>query len=175
MGSMVHLDAVATRPFDAQELKQAFGHFATGVSIITGLQASGEPYGLTVSSFQALSLDPALILYSVRRGAASLDFLTVRKTFGVSVLCQGQEWIARQFAERRPDRYSNVTWTPGHFGSPLIDNAIASFECDVWSTYEGGDHVIVVGRVCNLAAGMDGPPLVYFRGRFLPDHAHTSS
>lgn len=158
----------ASAAFAAADLKKVYGHFATGISIITGRQSNDEPFGLTVSSFQALSLDPPLVLYSVQKGAASLDFLAARRTFGVSVLAHGQDWVARQFAERRPDRFANVAWTPGSHGSPLIDSALAAFECELWSTYEGGDHVIVIGRVLDIATTLEGSPLVYFRGGFLP-------
>lgn len=158
----------AQAAFAAADLKKVYGHFATGISIITGRQPNDEVFGLTVSSFQALSLDPPLVLYSVRKGAASLEFLSARRTFGVSVLASGQDWIARQFAERRPDRFANVAWTPGRHGSPLIDNAIAAFECELWGTYEGGDHVIVIGRVMDIATTLEANPLVYFRGGFLP-------
>lgn len=158
----------ASAAFAATDLKKVYGHFATGISIITGRQPDDEPFGLTVSSFQALSLDPPLVLYSVQKGAASLDFLAARRNFGVSVLAHGQGWIARQFAERRPDRFANVAWTLGRHGSPLIDCAIAAFECELWDTYEGGDHVIVIGRVLDLAATLEESPLVYFRGGFLP-------
>lgn len=165
----------ASAAFAATDLKKVYGHFATGISIITGRQPDDGPFGLTVSSFQALSLDPPLVLYSVQKGAASLEFLSAKRTFGVSVLAHGQDWIARQFAERRPDRFANVDWTAGRHGSPLIDSAIAAFECELWGTYEGGDHVIVVGRVMDLAATAEGSPLVYFRGGFLPHGISASS
>ncbi len=159
--------AAAEGPADAATLKRAFGSFATGITIVTGMRPDGQPFGLTASSFQAVSLAPPLVLYNVQRGAASLDFLAARQMFCANVLRHDQAWMARQFAERRPDRFSGVDWTPGLGGCPLIDGALASFECRLWTTYDGGDHVIVIGNVVRQSHAEEGEPLVYFRGGFL--------
>lgn len=152
---------------DVATLKRAFGSFATGITIVTGLRPDGKPFGLTASSFQAVSLTPPLVLYNVQRGAASLDFLAERQMFCANVLRHDQAWMARQFAERRPDRFNGVDWTPGQEGCPVIDGALASFECRLWNTYDGGDHVIVIGNVVRQSHAEEGEPLVYFRGSFL--------
>lgn len=152
---------------DVTTLKRAFGSFATGITIVTGLRPDGAPFGLTASSFQAVSLAPPLVLYNVQRGAASLEFLAQRRAFCANVLRHDQAWMARQFAERRPDRFSGVDWKPGHCGCPLIDGALARFECRLWNTYDGGDHVIVIGNVVRQSHAEEGEPLVYFRGAFL--------
>lgn len=158
---------IMLEPVDAAMLKRAFGSFATGITIIAGLRPDGEPFGLTASSFQAVSLNPPLVLYNVQRGAASLDFLAQSGAFCANVLRHDQAWMARQFAERRPDRFANVGWVPGFGGCPLIEGALASFECRLWNTYDGGDHVIVIGSVVRHDTAEDGEPLVYFRGGFL--------
>ncbi|MFT3987866.1 flavin reductase family protein [Aestuariivirga sp.] len=155
------------KTFDAQELRSAFSHFPTGVCVVTGLQADNMPFGLTVSSFQTLSLDPALVLFSVQRGAASLGFLAHRAAFAVNILRESHGWMARQFASRCPDRFANVAWAASGNGNPLLTEALAHFECVVWNTYEGGDHVIVIGHVQHAAAHEDGTPLIFHRGAFL--------
>jgi len=155
------------KSFDAHELRAAFSHFPTGVCVVTGLQANDAPFGLTVSSFQTLSLDPALVLFSVQRGAASLGFLAHRGAFAVNILRESHGWMARQFASRCPDRFANVAWTASGTGNPLLSEALAHFECVVWSTYEGGDHVIVIGHVQHVAAQEDGTPLIFHRGSFV--------
>lgn len=161
--------------FDPARLRHAFGHVPTGVCVITGLQETGEPYGLTVSSFQTLSLDPALVLYSIRRGASSLAFLASRSSFTINVLRDGQSWIARQFAERRTDRFANVEWFPGRKGNPRLAHAIAHFDCELWSTCDGGDHVIVIGRIHEMSADSEGHPLIYLKGSFLPQPTSSTA
>ena len=161
-------DSRDTRQFNARDLRPAFGHFPTGVCVITGMQPDGTPFGLTVSSFQTLSLDPALILYSVRRGAASLDFLSRRACFAVNILQAGQDWIARQFASHCRDRFASVAWQASRRGNPLLHDALARFECSVWKTYDGGDHVIVIGQINDIDGLQGGKPLIFHRGGFVP-------
>ena len=157
---------------DTRTLRRALGSFATGITVVTGRRPDGEPYGLTASSFQSLSLDPPLILYSSQRGAASLDSLAARPAFCANVLRHDQAWMALQFAERRPDRFKDVEWEAGLFDCPVIDGVLASFECRLWGTYDGGDHVIVIGEVLRQRHAEHGNPLLYFRGGFLE---HTAS
>lgn len=157
----------ATAEVEPAMLKRAFGSFATGITIVTGMRPDGEPFGLTASSFQAVSLAPPLVLYNVQRGAASLNFLAESRVFCANVLRHDQAWMARQFAERRPDRFSGVEYTPGLDACPLIEGALATFECRLWNTYDGGDHVIVIGNVVRQHCVEEGEPLVYFRGGFL--------
>lgn len=147
-------------------LRRSFGGFATGITVVTGVRGDGRPFGLTASSFQCVSLAPPLVLFSVRRGAASLRFLDQHPHFCVNVLTEDQAWLARQFAAPVEDRFQGASWQEGLQGCPLLAHALASFECDVHGTFEGGDHRVVLGQVRRHQVRDDGEPLLYFRGAF---------
>lgn len=157
-----------TTPGDPVDFRQALGCFPTGITIITGLTDNGIRFGLTASSFQSVSLAPPLILYSVRRGAASIDLVKSSGTFCVNVLRDDHAELAKRFAAPVPDRFRGVEWKSGSLGCPVLPDAIANFECRLWATYDGGDHEIVIGEVVALKRAPDGNPLVYFRGEFHP-------
>ncbi|MBL8709225.1 MAG: flavin reductase family protein [Rhodospirillaceae bacterium] len=152
---------------DPITLRRALGSFATGIAVVTGRRPDGEPFGLTASSFQSLSLDPPLVLYNAQKGAASLAFLAERPAFCVNILRRDQAWMARQFAEHRPDRFAGVAWEAGWSDCPVVEGALATFECRLWANYDGGDHVIVIGEVMRQRFVEVGDPLLYFRGSFM--------
>ncbi|MFI1016675.1 flavin reductase family protein [Streptomyces sp. NPDC020965] len=154
---------------DADHLRRAFGAFATGVTVVTVRGPS--PRGMTANSFTAVSLDPALVLVCVDRGAVTHRILEAADGFGVSVLGEGQEDMARHFADRsRPmgaDQFAAVDWHPGPAtGAPLIDGALAQFECETWRQYDGGDHTIFLGRVLTARRSPERDALVFLGGRF---------
>lgn len=162
----------ATTPggsIDPQSLRRAFGSFATGVTVMT---VGGEvPHGMTANSFTAVSLDPPLLLVCVQRDAAMHTRLGESGCFGISVLGAGQEEVARYFADRRRplgrEEFDPVGWVPGEAtGSPLIAGAAAHFECEVWRTYDGGDHTIFIGRLLSAARRPDDDVLLFLSGRF---------
>lgn len=153
-------------PEDPATLRAALGSFATGITVITGETAEGRRFGLTASSFQAVSLDPPLVLYSIRKGAASVELVKASRRFCVNVLRGDHEEVARRFAAPLDDRFAGRDWHRGGLGCPVLPDAIATFECGLWATYDGGDHEIVVGEVKALRHGGAGDPLIFFRGRF---------
>ena len=162
-----------TGTLDTTLLRRAFGTFATGVTVVT---VGGEdPHGMTANSFSSVSLDPPLLLVSVGRVAAMHDRLAEEPTFGISILAAGQERLGRYFANPlRPAgtaQFDSVDWTPGpRTGVPLLVGALATFECEQWQMYDGGDHTIVVGRLLDVAVDTADPgeePLMFHRGRFL--------
>jgi flavin reductase (DIM6/NTAB) family NADH-FMN oxidoreductase RutF len=154
---------------DPKVLRRAFGAFATGVTVVT---VGGEnPHGMTANSFASVSLDPPLVLVSVGRSTAMHGILSAAGSFGVSVLASHQEAAARHFADRlRPlgrAQFDAVDWQPGrHTGAPLVAGALARFECELWRTYDGGDHSIFVGKVVSLEGSIDRDALLFFQGRF---------
>lgn len=153
---------------DMQHLRQAFGAFATGVTVVTTGGAS--PHGMTANSFTSVSLDPPLLLVCVDRDAVMHRTLVATGTFGVSVLAAHQEPVARHFADRRRPlgraQFDAVGWLPGRCtGVPMIDGAAARFECELWRTYDGGDHSIFIGRLLSLARQADDA-LLFLHGRF---------
>ena len=179
-----HLEVVSTRhePIeDPKVLRRAFGAFATGVTIVT---IGGEtPHGMTANSFTSVSLDPPLVLVSVGRTTGMHDLLLARGSFGVSVLGAHQRHAAKHFADRRRPlgaaQFDTVDWTPGReTGAPLIAGALASFECELYRSYEGGDHSIFVGRVVSLERSLDQDGLLFFQGRFrdiIPERQELSA
>lgn len=155
--------------FDERAFRDVVGRFATGVAVV-GLTVDGEPHAMTANAFASLSLEPFLVLVCVDRASVTHGLLARTDTFAVSILGRHQEELSVRFADRErrrgPAQFAGVAWHLGTTGAPLIDDAIAWVECEVWATYPGGDHDIVVGRVVAAAAGEDRGPLVYFRSSY---------
>ena len=150
---------------DPLAFRQALGQFAAGVAIITA-KADTQLVGLTVNSFNSVSLDPPLILFSITRTARSLNGLLRAPAFAVNILSREQESLSNHFARSQADKWSAVTHTAGYCGTPLLSGVLAHFECAPYANHDGGDHVIVVGRVFRFALNDCGEPLVYFRSRY---------
>lgn len=158
------------------ELRQVLGTFATGVTVVT--VGGGQPHGMTANSFTSVSMDPPLILVCVGRTAVMHDSLAAAGTFAVSVLAADQEKVARHFANKwRPlgaAQFDEVDWRPGPVtGAPLISQALAHLECDLWRTYDGGDHTIFTGLLRSARQYGTADPVLFLRGRFRqlsPEH-----
>ena len=159
---------------DARELRDAFGRFATGVTIIT-VSSGGEPNGLTANSFSSVSLEPPLVLWSLARNADCFDAFEREDHFAINILNRTQEALSTRFATKDIDKWAEVGYRAGETGSPLLAGAIATFECKVQARHDGGDHVIYVGEVLHVQADQDAEPLGFFRGRYcdirVPDKA----
>ena len=147
------------------KLRNAFGHYATGVTIITTLGANGEPVGMTVNSFSSLSLDPPLLLWSLARSSVNYDVFHRATHFAVHVLGTDQSQLARQFATKDIDRFAGVLTSACASGVPRLEAYHACFECETHARYEGGDHTIIVGRILDVDE-RPGEPLLFYRGRF---------
>ena len=146
-------------------LREALGHFVTGVTIIATHDGE-DPYGLTANSFSSVSLEPPLILFSLSRTADCFDAFEASELFSVNVLHRNQEELSSRFARKDIDKWTGIGWSPGRGGCPLIEGAIATFECRTVARHPGGDHVIYVGEVMNFTHGSGGEPLAFFRGRY---------
>ncbi|KOF52603.1 MULTISPECIES: flavin reductase family protein [unclassified Achromobacter] len=157
----------STPDFDSAFFRTALGRYATGVTVVTTADLEGRPIGLTVSSFNSVSLNPPLILWSLSRGSSSLAAFQQCERYVVNVLSAEQIALARRFATgKTPERYAGlpVHYAPG--GTPMLDpHCAAWFECHNRSRYEEGDHLIMVGEV--ERCGHSGePPLVFHAGGF---------
>ena len=152
--------------FSPKEFRAALGMFATGVTIVTAVAPDGKPIGLTASSFNSVSLDPPLVLWSLASAAASLPAFRAGSHYAINILSAEQRTLAERFALKGADRWSGVEFTRGTGDAPLITGAVATFECFNRSRYEEGDHVIFVGEVerCNWRPG--AAPLLFHGGRF---------
>lgn len=147
--------------------RRALGEFATGVAVVTARSNGGDLIGMTMSSFNSVSIDPPLVLFSVDRKALSLPAMLEAKGFVVNVLAREQEGISNQFARALSNKWDQVKTTIGHAQAPLISGALAHFECEPYAHHDGGDHVIFLVRVVRHMAHPDAPPpLIFFRGRY---------
>lgn len=144
--------------------RRALGHFSTGVTIITA-EADGVRAGITANSFNSVSLDPPLVLWSVKKTSTSWPVFAASESFAINVLASDQVQLASQFARSGADKFKDVDWTPGATGAPLLARVTAQFECVRRVEYEGGDHLIVVGEVIRFAR-YERRPLVFTQGRF---------
>lgn len=147
--------------------RRSLGEFATGVAVITARGPGEDFIGMTMSSFNSVSLDPPLVLFSVDRKALSLPAMLEAEGFAVNVLAREQENISNRFARALSDKWAEVKRSVGHAEAPLITGALAHFECEPYANYDGGDHVIFVVRVLRHAVRAGNPaPLIFFRGRY---------
>lgn len=151
---------------DPRTLRDAMGCFATGITIVTALDAEGTPVGLTANSFTSVSLDPPLLLVCIANTAGTAPALRKAAHFGVNVLQIGQQPTSNRFAARGEDRFANQPWAPGQTGVPLLGSSLVSFECQHESLHEAGDHFILVGRVVRAQFEPHRDPLLYFRGKY---------
>jgi flavin reductase (DIM6/NTAB) family NADH-FMN oxidoreductase RutF len=151
---------------DLRAFRTSLAQFATGVAVITARGGSGEPIGMTMSSFNSVSLDPPLVLFSVDRRAHSLPAMLSAEGYAVNILDRKQEALSNQFAKALGDKWAAVEHTIGHAEAPLLAGAIAHFECKPWAHHDGGDHVIFIGKVVRHSSNPDGEPLVFFRGKY---------
>lgn len=153
---------------DQRRFRDALGAFPTGVAIITGLTAAGERVGMTVSSFNSVSLDPPLVLFSVARRAASFEAWQTMPRYAVNILSQQQEALSNRFARSGTDKWSDVLAQVGDTGLPVLPNALAVFECEAHACHDGGDHEIFVGRVVSMRTSVhrEDLPLLFFGGRY---------
>ena len=144
--------------------------FATGVTIVTARTPAGVLVGLTANSFNSVSLQPPLVLWSLAQAAGSMAALSTGSHYAINILAADQKELAERFASGRADRWEGVPYTEGASGAPLLDGAAAHFECFNRSRYEEGDHVIFVGEVerCGHRAGAS--PLLFHGGRFYTEH-----
>lgn len=139
--------------------------FATGVTVVTTRNRSGEKVGLTASSFNTLSLGPPLVLWSLGMSSSSLPVFREARHFVVNVLESHQLALARRFSQRVADRFAEVPIRPGLHDLPLLDGALAWFECETRALHEHGDHVLFIGEVMRCAR-VDGSPLLFRKGEF---------
>ena len=160
------LQARGAPGLDAARFRQVLGHFATGVSIITAIDGD-DPVGFTAQSFTSLSLDPPLVLFCPQKASSTWPRMKSAGTFCVNILSDQQEALCRAFAASGTDKYRGVGWHPAPAtGAPLLSDCLAWLEGRIVDEHDGGDHVIVVGRVLEMGIEHEGRPLLFYRGGF---------
>lgn len=155
--------------FTRVDFRTALGMFATGVTVVTARGADGRRVGLTANSFNSVSLDPPLVLWSLWRQAGSVPAFSSGSHYAINILAADQRDLAERFASRLPDRFDGLPLREGAGGALIIEGAAAVFECFNRSRYEEGDHIIFVGEVerCEWRAG--ATPLIFHGGRFFTE------
>ncbi|MCB1854733.1 MAG: flavin reductase family protein [Pseudomonadales bacterium] len=151
---------------DGRELRNALGRFATGVCIISTVSRSGEAMGLTANSFASVSLDPPLVLWSLQNNSDVFEVFSQPQHFAINVLAREHQEHSSRYARKGDHSLDPGHFTPGKYGSPLINDALVSFECELHATHEGGDHLIIVGRVKDMLAREHGEPLLFYSGGY---------
>lgn len=156
---------MAQAEFDNQAFRQALGSFTTGVTIITATAPDGTPIGLTANSFNSVSLDPPLVLWSLAKTSLSVDAFNEAKNWNVHVLSQHQQDLSNTFASKGQDKFKGINLEDGISSAPLIPDCSARFQCRNTVTHDGGDHLIFIGEV--LAFDQQAlPPLVFQQGQY---------
>jgi 3-hydroxy-9,10-secoandrosta-1,3,5(10)-triene-9,17-dione monooxygenase reductase component len=151
--------------FDTADLRRALGCFGTGVTVVSTLNSSGEPVGVTANSFSSVSLDPPIVLWSLRRASPSLAAFDASSRFVVHVLTVQQVELSRRFASPVSNRFAGITHHPGLGGLPLLEGCSAVFQCLTEQRLEVGDHILFLGRV-QAYDHRPGPTLLYCQGQY---------
>ena len=158
--------------FTERMLRHTLGMFPTGVAVVTARGDEGTLQGVTVNSFNSVSLNPPLVLFSLSRKLFSLNVFLAADAFAINFLQEDQQDLSVRFNKALSNKWEQVTYKSGITGAPIILPALAVLECRPYAQYDGGDHVIVVGRVEHVECQECKPPLVYFRGGY---HKLTST
>ena len=133
--------------FDPRELRNAFGTFMTGVTVVTSAGADGAPVGFTANSYTSVSLDPPLLLVCPARSLSSFPVFDTCGHFAVNILAEDQQDVSNIFATSKTDRFAQVSWRADEWGCPIVNGSAASFSCATHQRTAAGDHLILVGRI----------------------------
>jgi flavin reductase (DIM6/NTAB) family NADH-FMN oxidoreductase RutF len=155
-----------TPSFSTQQFRRSLGTFATGVTVVTATDANGTRVGLTANSFNSVSLTPPLVLWSLACQASAMSAFANVSHYAIHVLAADQQALAERFATKNIDRFAGLNITQNPHGVPILEGALAVFECFNRSQYEEGDHVIFVGEVQSCQHREGAQPLIYHGGKF---------
>lgn len=150
---------------DTREFRNALGQFPTGVTVVTTKDRDGNKIGMTANSFSSVSLDPMLVLWSVAKNCKAFDAFNEAEYFAIHVLSADQQSLSNQFASNCEDRFAGIAHREGHGGIPVLDDYSAAFQCEIEARYEGGDHIILVGKVVEFDNKAQAP-LIFHAGRY---------
>ena len=151
---------------DTLELRRALGTFVTGVTIVTTIDAAGEPRGITANSFTSVSLNPPLVLVCIARHSNSCAAFRGCTGFAINILCKQQKHLSIRFAQRRTHKFLGIEWHRGLTGAPILPGASAWLECEPREFVDIGDHIILIGQVVAFEKS-SLPPLAYFQGLYV--------
>lgn len=160
--------------FDPRALRNAFGTFMTGVTVVTTHDAQGNPLGFTANSFTSVSLDPPLVLVCLANTSRNYDAFAGATGFAINILSEGQKDVSNTFARPVEDRFAAVDWRRGPHCSPLFDGVSAWFDCSMFNTVQAGDHLILIGKVEAFDTST-APGLGYARGAYVTPAAEAEA
>ncbi|BAU73453.1 p-hydroxyphenylacetate 3-hydroxylase reductase component [Metapseudomonas furukawaii] len=158
--------------FDSRAFRRALGNFATGVTVVTATAPDGTRVGVTANSFNSVSLEPPLILWSIDKRSSSLAVFERARHFAVNILAADQIELSNQFARPRDDKFEGIAVESGIGGTPLLPDCAARFECELHQRVEGGDHWILIGKVVRFD-DFGRSPLLYHQGAYSMVLPHT--
>ncbi|MEP6904770.1 MAG: flavin reductase family protein [Gemmatimonadales bacterium] len=150
---------------DQDSFRAVLGRFASGVTVVTGVDEAGNDQGMTVSAFCSLSLEPPLVLICVDRVASMYESLDKAPGFIVNILSESQEPLARRFSGPDPNRFDGIGYVRGSNGIAILDDVLGYLECTKVASHLGGDHTVYIGEV-EVAQSREGRPLLYYRGGY---------
>jgi len=152
--------------FTSREFRDALGCFATGVCVITANPKGFEPFGMTVNSFASVSLEPPLVLWSMQKDSECMPALQAAKQFSVNILRQHQQDVSDRYARKGDHALESGTYHQGKSGCVVLEDCLANFECDIEAIHDGGDHIVIVGRVLEIENRPTGKPLLFYSGKY---------
>jgi flavin reductase (DIM6/NTAB) family NADH-FMN oxidoreductase RutF len=155
---------------EARKLRDALGCFATGVCVITTMSDKQQAVGMTANSFSSVSLDPPLVLWSLQNNSDVYSVFATPRHFAINILSSEQQAYSNQYAKKGQHNLDQAHYRLGKYGAPIIRNALTTFECTLHATYDGGDHLIIVGRVVDMHQRPTGEPLLFYCGRYRELH-----
>ena len=170
----VKIDIISSekKDFDEKFYRNTLGLFVTGISIVTAVDEKKNPIGMTVNSFASVSLNPALVLWSIDKAQPSFNTFLNAKGYAVNILNKNQLDLCSNFSKPSDDKFKDIEWYYSKNGFPLISNSLAWFDCLSWAQYPGGDHEILVGKVTSYDQNKNDP-LTYWNGS-TPSKSPTS-
>lgn len=160
--------------FDPKAFRRALGNFATGVTIITAEGGDGEKVGVTASSFNSLSMDPPLILWSSMKNARSCEIFESASHFAVNILASDQMDMSNHFARQQEDKFAGFDWGKGLGGAPIFPNCAGRFQCETYDKLDGGDHWIFIGKVIKFD-DFGRAPLCFHQGSYSMVFSHPGA
>jgi len=150
---------------DLQSFRRCLGKFSTGVTVVTCVDAKGNPCGITANSFSSVSLEPPLVLWNIAKVSNSLDAYLEAEYFAINVLADTQLDVSSHFAKSDHTLFDNIQHDMSAFGVPLLPDTIAQFDCQTYAIHDCGDHHIIVGEVLDFRSA-DVAPLLFFSGQY---------
>ncbi|MFI6451720.1 flavin reductase family protein [Streptosporangium amethystogenes] len=168
-GPSITADSADVAPPDPAEMRQAMGMFASGVTVVTGIDGA-EPVGFACQAFASVSLEPPLILFCADHNSRTWPRIRKSGRFSVNVLGEGQSDLCGRFGSSRGRKYDGLDWELSRWGTPALRDVLLRVHAEVVDVHTAGDHDVVIGRVLEVERDAGRRPMVFFRGRFGIDH-----